>query len=141
MTQKSIHIQLKNCCSESGKLCQGIETFGTDTGLPPKVLKQINLAIEEIFDNIVSYGFDDQADHCIDVFLSVKGDTVTIRVEDDGRPFNPEQARAPELSCVVENCPVGGLGIFLAKKLMDLFSYRRKGKKNVVVMKKRIAAS
>jgi len=140
MPSKSIHIQLKNCCSETARLCGCLEAFAAENAVPPKVLKQINLAIEELFDNIVSYGFNDQGDHRIDIFVARRGDTITVRIEDDGRPFDPLAAKAPERSCSVEKCQIGGLGIYLAKKLMDLLSYRRKGNKNVVVMKKRIAA-
>jgi serine/threonine-protein kinase RsbW len=138
MPGQSTHIQLKNCCSESGKLWEFLEAFAKDIGLPRKEIKQINLAVEELFDNIVSYAFPDAAEHRIDIFVSIRGDTITVRIEDDGRPFNPLEVKAPDLSCTIEKCPVGGLGIFLARKLMDGFSYRRKETKNIVVMKKQI---
>ena len=90
--------------------------------------------------NVISYGYDDSDEHEIMIRLSCKGEEVTAEVEDDGRPFNPLEVAEPDTSKALEERPVGGLGIHLARKLMDDVEYKRQQEKNLLAMKKRIPA-
>ena len=65
---------------------------------------------------------------------------LSAEVEDDGRPFNPLTAPAPDLTSAVEDRPVGGLGIHLVRSLMEQVDYRRESGKNHLIMSKRLSA-
>jgi anti-sigma regulatory factor (Ser/Thr protein kinase) len=104
-------------------------------------LFEVNLALDELFTNIISYGFDDQSEHIIQVLISADNNLLTVVLEDDGIPFNPVDRLSPELPCDLEECKVGGLGIHLVKNLVDEVAYRRSGDKNVLTLKKVIDKS
>jgi anti-sigma regulatory factor (Ser/Thr protein kinase) len=96
-----------------------------------------NLAIEEIATNCIKYGYDDAKNHVIEVKLSFSGsDVLVVTVVDDGHPFNPLEAREPDLSVPVEERPIGGLGIYLLRQLCDRMEYVREGGKNRLTLRK-----
>jgi anti-sigma regulatory factor (Ser/Thr protein kinase) len=98
-----------------------------------------SLAIEEIVTNCIKYGYTgDPKAHTIHVAFSVKDRTLGIEVADDGNPFNPLDAKAPDLSLAVEDRPVGGLGLHLLRELADAVSYERRDGSNVLRLTKRM---
>ena len=131
--------ELKSNLSELDILCERIESICQSLNLSQKCKFEINLALDELFTNIISYGFDDNEEHVIEITIELEPDQVILRVEDDGIPFNPVEASAPEAACSVETCKVGGLGIHLIKNLMDEICYRRCGNRNVLIMKKNLS--
>ena len=139
MPKKKCCFKLKSNLSELDKLCQQLEKFGQSLGLSKKCIFEINLALDELFTNIISYGFADDDEHVIKVTLTPQNETLCLCIEDDGMPFNPVDAKEPELECTVEDCKIGGLGIHLLRNLMDEICYERCGDKNVLTLKKNIA--
>jgi anti-sigma regulatory factor (Ser/Thr protein kinase) len=133
-----ISIELKNKLSELDTLHENLEKFGKAIGLPEKCLFEIDLALEEIITNIISYGLLPSADQCIQVTMSHEGKKVIIQIEDCGVPFNLLKAGPPDLECSLEESKVGGLGIHLIKRMMNDVVYERCGDKNVVILKKNI---
>jgi len=131
--------KLKNTTAELDKLCRNLEQFGNTLGLTKKCIFQINLALDEIFTNIVSYGYQDGDNHWIKVAITHENGTVVIRIEDSGVAFDPDSVEDPDTIDDIDCCPVGGLGIHLIKKLMDEIVYERCGEKNVLTLKKNIA--
>ena len=93
-----------------------------------------------MFTNIISYGFKDDEEHVIKVTLTPDKDELFLCIEDDGMPFNPIDFETPDVSCSVEECKIGGLGIHIMKKLMDDVCYERCGEKNVLNLKKKLGA-
>jgi anti-sigma regulatory factor (Ser/Thr protein kinase) len=119
-------------------LCQKLEEFGQSMGLSKKCIFEANLALDELFTNIISYGFDDKNEHTIRITISLQNDELVFSVEDDGIPFNPTEVETPDLECTIEECRIGGLGIHLAKNLMDEVCYQRCKDKNILTLKKNI---
>jgi anti-sigma regulatory factor (Ser/Thr protein kinase) len=138
MPKKKYCFKLKSDLSELDELCQHLEKFGQTLGLSKKCIFEINLALDELFTNIISYGFIDDEDHVIEVTLTPQNKTLCLCIEDDGVPFNPVDAKEPDLECTVEECKIGGLGIHLIRNLMDEICYERCGDKNVLTLKKYI---
>jgi serine/threonine-protein kinase RsbW len=101
----------------------------------------MNLALDELFTNIISYGFQDQSEHFIRVNISADQDVLTVVLEDDGMAFNPVARIPPEVPCTLDECKVGGLGIHLVKNLMDEIVYERRAGMNVLTLKKSIEKS
>jgi anti-sigma regulatory factor (Ser/Thr protein kinase) len=135
---KSFGFELKNNLSELSSLCEHLESIGNELGLSRKCLFEVNLALDELFTNIITYGFKDQAEHIIRVRLSAGPDSLTVTVEDDGIAFNPVERTSPDLACTLDECRVGGLGIHLMKNLIDDITYRRRGGKNILTMTKTV---
>jgi serine/threonine-protein kinase RsbW len=138
MPRKNVSIKLKNRISELERLGQKLQAFGEGIGLSKRCVFQINLAVDELFTNIVKYGFADDNIHYIAVTLSHRDGTISIRVEDNGIPFDPAAKQTSELKDQIEDCKIGGLGLHLVKKIMDDIAYERRGGKNVITLIKYI---
>lgn len=137
---KPIGLILRNRSSEIARLQDQLETLAREHKLPPQVLHDIQLAVEEHLTNIVRYAYPDEHEHQIRVQLSLDETEVRIEVEDDGRPFNPLEFPAPDLSRPADERPIGGWGIHMIRKSMDRIEYRRADGKNLLVMTKQLKA-
>jgi sigma-B regulation protein RsbU (phosphoserine phosphatase) len=135
-----MELTLANRSSELERLVSAIERFGQDQGIPEPDVHAVTLVLDEIITNTITYGYDDQAAHDIQVRLSLVNGRLSVEVQDDGRPFNPLTAPQPDVTSSVEERPVGGLGIHLVRSLMPEVSYRRESGKNHLVMSKRLSA-
>ena len=97
---------------------------------------KVNLVLEELGLNILTHGGKgrDQGPE-IEIVLKSENDSLTIEVSDDGRPFNPlEDAEDPDTDGLIEERPIGGLGVHLVRTLMDDLSYERTEGKNYLKM-------
>ncbi len=130
--------KLKNKPSELNTLCRNLEQLGNSLGLTKKCIFQINLALDELFTNIISYAYSDGTDHWINIAISHENGTLIIRIEDTGVPFDPGSVGSHEPIDNIQDCPVGGIGIHLIRKLMDEIIYERCGNKNILTLKKNI---
>ena len=130
-------ISLKSRLSEIERVSQHLNEFGARHRLSPKVLHDLNLALEEIITNVISYGYSDEREHEILVSFTVEPHEVTVQVEDDGQAFNPLEVAVPDVTQSLEERVVGGLGIHLVRKLMDGLRYERRDNKNLLIMIKK----
>ncbi len=104
---------------------------------PPKTLMQIGIAVEEIFVNIASYAYaPEKGNAVVRVEVSREPVAVTITFIDHGVPYDPLSRTDPDTSLPAEERGIGGLGIFMTKKLMDDIAYEYKDGKNILTMKK-----
>jgi sigma-B regulation protein RsbU (phosphoserine phosphatase) len=133
----TLEIKLKNKVSELDGVNQTLKEFGQRHGLASKVIHHLNLAMEEILTNIISYGYTDNREHEIKVRLSAQYGEVSVEIEDDGQPFNPLEAPEPDITKPLEERKIGGLGIHLVRKLMDSLEYKRQGERNLLTIKKK----
>lgn len=134
-------IILQNDLSEIRRLHCSIARFAEKNRLADEITADIRLVIEEVFSNIVQYGFDDEENHYIAVDIDYREGELILSVVDDGRPFNPLQAPPPDIDKPFEErCP-GGLGIFLVTCLMDRLEYRSEAGKNILKMRKTAPAA
>ena len=106
---------------------------------PVKARRQIDVAIDELFGNIARYAYSPDVGKAT-VRFSVEEDPleVTITFIDNGIPFNPLEKSNPDTHLSAEERPIGGLGIFLVKKSMDLVEYEYKNGQNILKIKKKI---
>ena len=139
MPKKKYTFKLKSSITELDTLCHEMEKFGQSHGLSKKCIFEINLALDELFTNIISYGFPDDDEHEIKVTIIPQNNMLCLHIEDDGVPFNPVEVKEPDLKCTIEDCKIGGLGIHLIKNLMDEVCYERCGDINKLTLKKNIA--
>lgn len=117
---------------------EGVEAFGERSKLPADVVFDIKLAIEEVVTNTISYGYADEKSHTIEVRLDLRGDQLKVRIIDDGRAFDPRDAKEPDTTTALKDRQLGGLGIHLVKNLMDHVEYRREGGRNRLTLTKNL---
>ena len=141
MTKRDYCFELKSKLSELNTLCRHLEDCGNFMELPQKCLFEINLGLDELFTNIISYGFADESEHQIKFSLAKDKETLVVQIEDDGVPFNPLDAADPEVSQDIDSINIGGLGIHLVKKVMDDIDYQRVEGKNKLILKKCVAGA
>lgn len=103
---------------------------------PPKIQHQIAIAVDEIFSNIANYAYQPGTG---DSVVRIKADCdITIEFEDSGVAYNPLSAPEPDVTLSTEERDIGGVGIFMVKKIMDSMEYHRRGNKNILIIKKKL---
>jgi sigma-B regulation protein RsbU (phosphoserine phosphatase) len=123
---------------EIGRVNEGFNDFAGRHGVPEGDRRRINLIFDELLNNIITYAFDDDEEHAIDVAVSLERDRLIVTVADDGRPFNPFGRIPPETDLPVDDREIGGLGLHLVKNVMDEVTYERLGTKNVATLIKNV---
>lgn len=134
-------IQARNALVELDRLNDFLAAFWASNQLPENAIFDFNLSLDEVFTNIVRHAYTDLLDHEIHIELLFENGTVFLTVEDEGVPFNPLDAPEVDVTVPLRERSIGGLGIFLVRKLMDEVEYDRVGNRNRLVMKKRVCGS
>ncbi len=118
-------IKIYNRLDELQRLNEGLEQIGAEVGWPERAVLDLSLACEELVVNIVNYGFPAGGEHLIDVSIQASRSSVEVKIVDGGIPFNPLEETDPFdlLELDIEDRPIGGLGIFFVKRLMDDIHY------------------
>lgn len=100
---------------------------------------QLDLAVEEIFVNIAKYAYAPGFGKAT-VRVEVSGDPVTVCITfiDRGIPYDPLKKVDPDVTLSADEREIGGLGIFMTKKVMDDISYEYKNGQNILTLKKTI---
>jgi serine/threonine-protein kinase RsbW len=105
---------------------------------PPKVMYFVALAIEEVVTNCIHYGYDDDREHTIEIALTMADETLCVEIVDDGHPFDPLEAPAPDFSVKIQGRKEGGLGIHLLRNLADRIGYERRDGTNRITFQKKL---
>lgn len=97
---------------------------------PLKMENHFDVAVDEIFSNVLHYSGADN----LNLVVCVDTDKrfVSMTFVDSGKAFNPLENDDPDVTLIAEKRKIGGLGIFLVKKLMDVVEYKRENEKNVL---------
>lgn len=117
-----------------------LQQFWSSESLPPGECLAFELALEEIFMNVVMHGSTEGQPGQVDVSLELTPAGLTLTLEDDGPGFDPLSLPPPDVTASVADRAVGGLGVFLVRKLMDTVSYARVAGRNQLRLSKRLAA-
>ncbi len=123
---------------ELEKMQAAVDKFSEKHNLPAAVVNGLQLALEELFINVILYAFETRARHRITLLLRISGGNVVGVLADDGRCFDPTAYPEPELDRTVEERKVGGLGIHLARRFFDEWKYERQDNRNILTFKKTI---
>ena len=102
--------------------------------LPATMATRIELVLEEVLVNLISYAYPDDQPGWIEVSCVRTPDRFVLRIIDSGRPFDPLGIAPPDLTLGVEEREIGGLGIHLVRQLTDRAEYERRGAENVVTL-------
>lgn len=107
-------------------------------GFSDKDVYNIQLATDEAASNIIEHAYENVPDGILELSCGVNKDVITIILVDRGESFDPSEVPLPDLKADLSDRKIGGLGIFLMRKLMDEVTYEpRLDKSNVLTMIKR----
>ena len=128
--------QTTDPASEKPRFFSELRTFAQAAQWSPAITNEIELILEEWWANLVNYAFKETSLPKIDIQIRSTTQTATIVVRDNGVPFDPVLRPDPDLSLPVEERPIGGLGIYMIKKLSSKISSERLEKENVLRIEK-----
>src|SRR5207248_1982265 len=132
----ALHLVASNDLAEIGRIAPVIEKFCAERGLGGNVAHAVNLALDELLTNTISYGYGDATQHLIDIALTLTRERLTVTIRDDAAPFDPTTAAAPDLDAKIDERAMGGLGIHIVRTIMDQVEYRRVNGHNELTLTK-----
>lgn len=102
---------------------------------PVKAQMQIDIVIDELCSNVARYAYSDRTGKVtVSVDTVDKPMKVWLTFTDEGVPYNPLAKEDPDITLSAEERKLGGLGIYMVKKMMDEFRYEYKDGKNIVTV-------
>ena len=117
--------ELDNLFEYSSKLLNQLDFSSRDVIM-------INTALEEIFVNVAHYAYDNE--WTVEITLSRVANNVTFVFKDSGKPFNPLERKDPNITASSDEREIGGLGIYMVKKIMDEVHYEYTNSQNVLTL-------
>ena len=138
MKELKKELTLRNELTELEKLVPFIEQLSDELALPNELAFNLNLVLEEAISNIILYAYPGQTGKEISVQALSNGRSLILTLTDTGVPFDPTQVEDADITLSVEERPIGGLGIFLIKNIMNEVEYQRIEGKNIFTLKKEI---
>ena len=112
-----------------------VDTMLEENDCPMKAQMQIDVALEELFVNIAHYAYPDGKGEA-EIHASITPEHIEITLIDSGIPYDPLAKPDPDVTLSAEERAIGGLGIYMTKKLMDDISYQYSDNKNILTIKK-----
>jgi anti-sigma regulatory factor (Ser/Thr protein kinase) len=137
----SKNILINNNLSEIERLSKAVAEFGRKNNLSSEVIYDVRLALEEVVSNIINYGFEDNYEHQISIEMNLQGEILTMKIKDDGKPFNPLEVKNTNLEKPLDEREIGGMGIYIVQQLMDELRYSREKDNNILFLRKHIRNS
>jgi serine/threonine-protein kinase RsbW len=134
-------LRIGNTIAELRKVAKFVEAFGKTHGLPDNVVNDVSLCLDELLNNTISYGYQDEGRHSISitlqiVSLQIDGQALLAELQDDAEAFDPRRSRSRRRSGDLGRRRAGGLGLQFVNALMDEVDYVRTDEYNQVRLKK-----
>jgi sigma-B regulation protein RsbU (phosphoserine phosphatase) len=137
----TLELTVNNRVEEIDRVNERFNGFARQHGVPEADRRRLNLVFDELLNNIISYAYEDDGEHTIEIAVSLVNERLVVSLTDDGRAFNPLGQETPDTGMTLEDRPIGGLGVHLVKSVIDHATYERHGTKNVVTLEKTLASS
>lgn len=128
---------LPNDIATIPQLNEFIDTIAEEVGLDMSLTMSLNLALEEAVVNVMDYAYPEDQRGDVDIEVTADQQWLTFVISDTGIAFDPTAKEDVDTTLSAEERPIGGLGIFLVRQLMDVIDYKREGDKNVLTLRKK----
>ena len=138
MTDDQLIMTVTNDPPQLRLVREQVDVFGQRNNLPSESIFSINLVLDELLTNTISYGYADKAIHTIEIRLELHDDQLNLEIIDDARPFDPRCVKPPKKKGALKDLPLGGRGIYLVRSYMDDLTYQRKRGRNHVTVTKNL---
>ena len=132
------HLILHNDIRQISQLANFIQTLSEEKHLDPSLAMSLNLALEEAVSNVIMYAYPKDSDGLVEIEAILKDNLLEFFISDNGQPFDPTEAPQADVTLSAEERPIGGLGIYLVRSIMDSVSYERADGKNILHLTKQI---
>lgn len=106
---------------------------------PMKIQMQIDVVIDEIFGNISYYAYGAGGGKA-SIQAGIEKGMIVLVFIDQGIPYNPLENKDPDITLNLEEREIGGLGIYMVKKIMDEVSYEYMDGQNILRMRKSLGS-
>ena len=133
-------IVINNRLPDIADVNAAFDEFAAEFEIPMPIATKFNLVFDELLNNVITFAYRDGAEHEIEINIERARNRLTATIVDDGVPFNPLGAEIPDITLSLADRETGGLGIHLARNLVDELSYQRRIGRNVVTMTSRLDA-
>ncbi len=110
-----------------------------EAGCPMKIIMKVLVSLEEVYVNVANYAYGNELGKCwvsLDINSTETGGMARIKVRDKGQAFNPMEKENPDITLSADERPIGGLGIFMVKNIVDSIEYEYLSGENVLTMEK-----
>ena len=115
------------------------DAFSAEHGLSKGEVWPFQVALDETLSNIIGHGLRGRAPGAqIEIELRLHDREIEMLIVDDAPPFNPLEAQEPNTEQPLEEREVGGLGIALVRKLMEVVEYERLGDRNRLRLRRKL---
>ena len=132
-------IELKNKSGAGKKLSQFLKKFGEQNQISSRILSDLDLALGELLNNILNYGYKGNENIFIEISCEKVGSNIKGFLRDDGLSFNPMDFEIQDSSSMsLQERKMGGLGLSIAGHILSFTNYERKEDKNKLEFKKNI---
>jgi sigma-B regulation protein RsbU (phosphoserine phosphatase) len=131
------HIRLSNDVQEIPLLNAFVDEICEFNGLDEMTTMQMNLAIEEAVVNVMNYAYPEGTKGFVDITSMSDDESLQFVISDNGKPFDPTTKEEVDTTLPVEERRIGGLGIFLVRKMMDNVKYEYKDGQNILTLRKK----
>ncbi len=116
-----------------------LQEFIDEMNVDFRVKSKVLLSAEEIFVNIAKYAYpEDKGDVLVDITFNPQESVLQVKFRDSGIPFDPTKWRIPDIQQNLSNRKIGGLGIFIVRRMMDEIQYFHDGGANNLLIIKKI---
>jgi serine/threonine-protein kinase RsbW len=116
--------------SELSRVSDWVEAWAQQCGLPDALAQILDLCTAELVTNIVSYAYDDNAAHPIELSLAMEENRIRLEVKDEGKPFDPLESAAHTRGATLEGGRIGGWGLGIVRHFAEALSYCRADARN-----------
>jgi len=131
-------LTLPNDIETIPQLNEFIDTIAEGIGLDMSLTMSLNLAIEEAVVNVMDYAYPVGEKGDVEIEVVADDNWLTFTISDSGVAFDPTTKEDADTTLSAEERPIGGLGIFLVRQLMDTIQYERVNGKNVLTLRKKM---
>ena len=132
------HLHLTNDVMEVPRLTDFINDVCQSLGIEEILTMQLTLAVEEAAVNVMNYAYEPGTVGTVDLDAEAGNGELKIIISDSGVAFDPTQKAEADITLTAEERPIGGLGIFLVRQIMDNVSYRRQDGRNILTLTKKL---
>jgi len=115
-----------------------IHQAGKAANLDDRSIYQVETAVDEACSNIIEHAYGGENQGKIEIDCISKPGELTVRLQDTGKPFDPDMVEAPEFELSLEDRPDHGLGLFFMRRWMDSVRFEFAGNTgNILTMVKK----
>ncbi len=110
-----------------------VNSCGIKFGLNKERIYELMLAVEEALVNIFNYAYPNHQEGYVELICyNLNSKKLIIEIKDYGIPFDPNSVKEPDMTSDIMIKEIGGIGIYLIKRLVDEFHYCRNNNINIL---------